>query len=138
MRDRLSRTTSAYRFSALASLLVAAGAMSNGQTVHPLAQARFDRGPVDANFRLNHMKVMFQQTPAQRADLDQLLAEQRDPSSPDYRSWLTQDQYADRFGLSPADLARVRSWLTSAGFTIEYTARGRDWISFSGTAAQVE
>ena len=37
-----------------------------------------------------------------------------------------------------ADLARVRAWLTSAGLTIDYAARGRDWIAFSGTAAQVE
>jgi subtilase family serine protease len=82
--------------------------------------------------------MMFQQTPAQQAGLDRLLASQRDPSSPDYHKWLTPEQYADRFGLSTDDLARVTAWLKSAGFTIESTARGRDWVVFSGTAAQVE
>jgi subtilase family serine protease len=67
-----------------------------------------------------------------------LLAAQRDPSSPSFHNWLTPEQYADRFGLSTTDLARVTAWLRSAGFTVEYTARGRDWIAFSGTAAQVE
>jgi uncharacterized protein (TIGR03437 family) len=125
------------RFRALAGLFVAAGIL-NAQNVHPLAQPRFDQGTIDANFRLSHIKLTFQQTASQRADLDQLLAAQRDPSSPEYNHWLTPEQYGDRFGLNLADLARVRAWLTSAGFTIDYAARGRDWIAFSGTAAQVE
>jgi uncharacterized protein (TIGR03437 family) len=112
--------------------------MLTGQIVHPLAQARYDRGPVEGTFRLGYIQMTFQQTPAQRADLDQLLAAQRDPASPDYHVWLTPEQYADRFGLSSTDLARITGWLRSAGFTIEYTARGRDWIAFSGTAARVE
>ena len=121
-----------------AALLVAAGAIVNGQSVHPLAQPRFDQGAVDANFRIGHIKLTFQQTAAQSADLGRLLAAQRDPSSPEFNHWLTPEQYGDRFGLNRADLARVRSWLTAAGFTIEYTARGRNWIAFSGTAGQVE
>ena len=112
--------------------------MLSGQIVHPLAQARYDQGAAEGTFRLGYIQLMFQQTAAQRQGLDQLLAEQRDPSSPNYHNWLTPEQYADRFGLSAADLARVAAWLRSAGFTIENTARGRDWIAFSGTAAQVE
>jgi uncharacterized protein (TIGR03437 family) len=122
----------------LAVLLAAAGAMLPGQIVHPLAQPRYDQGPVEATFQLGYIQMMFQQTAAQREGLDQLLAAQRDPSSPSYHNWLTPEQYADRFGLSLTGLARVTAWLTSAGFTIEYPARGRDWIAFSGTAAQVQ
>ncbi len=127
-----------YRSGLLAVLLAAAGAMLPGQIVHPLAQPRYDQGPVEATFRLGYIQMMFQQTAAQRQGLDQLLAAQRDPSSPSYHNWLTPEQYADRFGVSMTDLARVAAWLRSAGFTLEYTARGRDWIAFSGTAAQVE
>jgi uncharacterized protein (TIGR03437 family) len=121
-----------------AVLLAATGAILSAQIVHPLAQPRYDQGPVEATFRLGSIRMMFQQTAAQRANLDQLLEAQRDPASPDYHHWLTPEQYGDRFGLSPADLARTTAWLTSAGFTIEYTARARDWIAFSGTAAQVQ
>ena len=83
----------------LAVLLAAASAMLTGQIVHPLAQARYDQGPVEATFRLGYIQMMFQQTAAQRTGLDQLLAAQRDPSSPDYHHWLTPEQYADRFGV---------------------------------------
>lgn len=130
--------TLGHRSGLLAVLLASASAILSAQIVHPLAQPRYDQGPVEATFRLGHIQMMFQQTAAQRAGLDQLLAAQRDPSSPDYHHWLTPEQYADRFGLSPADLARATTWLKSAGFTIEYTARARDWIAFSGTAAQVQ
>jgi uncharacterized protein (TIGR03437 family) len=134
----MTRAMPGYRSGVLAVLLAAAGAILSGQTVHPLAQPRYDQGPVDANFRLPHMQMMFQQTAAQRAGLEQLLEAQRDPASPNYHKWLTPEQYGERFGLSQADLARAAVWLTSAGFRIEYTARARDWIAFSGTAAQVE
>ena len=109
-----------------------------GQIVHPLAQPRYDLGPAEPTFRLSHMKVMFQQTARQQADLNRLVPAQRDPASADYHQWLTPEQYADRFGPSVTDLTRVTAWLRSAGFTIEYTARGRDWVAFSGTAAQVQ
>jgi uncharacterized protein (TIGR03437 family) len=132
------RAGSGYRSGLLAVLLAAAAAMLPGQIVHPLAQPRYDQGPVDASLRLGYIQMMFQQTPAQSEALDQLLAAQRDPASPNYHNWLTPEQYADRFGLSVTDLARVAGWLKSAGFTIEYTARGRDWIAFSGTAGQVQ
>src|ERR1700722_12100390 len=115
-----------------------AAAVLTGQMVHPLAQPRYDQGPVEATFQLGHIQMMFQQTAAQRASLDQLLAAQSDPASPDYHKWLTPEQYADRFSLSQADLARATAWLTSAGFSIDYAARARDWIAFSGTAAQVQ
>jgi uncharacterized protein (TIGR03437 family) len=36
------------------------------------------------------------------------------------------------------DMSTVRSWIESHGLTIDYSARGRNWIGFSGTAAQVE
>jgi uncharacterized protein (TIGR03437 family) len=132
------RGRSDYRSGLLAVLLAAAGAMLSGQIVHPLAQPRYDQGPVASTFHLGYIQMMLQPAQAQREALDQLLAAQRDPSSPSYHNWLTPEQYADRFGLSRTDLARVTAWLRTSGFTIESTARGRDWIAFSGTAAQVE
>src|ERR1035441_4523875 len=62
----------------------------------------------------------------------------QDPASPDYRNWLTPEEYADRFGLSPDDFATVLSWLQAQGFSLDYVARARDWVGFSGTAGQVE
>lgn len=105
--------------------------------VSPKAQPQHDLGPVDPGFKLSYVTLAFKPSTTQQAELDQLLANQQDRSSPNYHSWLTPEQYADRFGLSTADVARVRAWLESQGFTINYVARGRNWLAFTGTAAQI-
>ena len=69
---------------------------------------------------------MFKATPAQQAALEQLLAEQQDPASPNYHNWLTPEQYADRFGVSQNDIDKIVSWLETEGFTVDQVARGRD------------
>ena len=40
--------------------------------------------------------------------------------------------------LSQNDMQQMASWLKSKGFTMIQQARGRNWISFTGTAAQVQ
>jgi len=96
-----------------------------------------DQGSVESDFRLGNITLMLGRTPAQQAALEKLLAEQQDPSSPRYHQWLTPETYAEQFGASAADLEKIAAWLKSEGFGVKYTARGRDFISFSGTAAQV-
>jgi subtilase family serine protease len=106
-------------------------------SVTPLAQAKYDLGAVDADFQLGNITLMLRPSAAQQAALDELLAEQQDPASPNYHKWLTPEAYADRFGASAADLDKIAGWLGSQGFSVRYTARGRDYVSFSGTATQV-
>src|SRR5437879_8277995 len=72
-------------------------------SVHRLAQAQFDRGAVDPGMQLDHVQLLFSPSTAQQADLDQLLTDQQNPSSASFRKWLSPEQYAERFGLSPAD-----------------------------------
>jgi subtilase family serine protease len=105
--------------------------------LHRLAQAKYDQGPVDPAMRMEYMQVIFQPSAAQQADLDQLLIDQQNPSAAAYRRWLTPEQFGDRFGLSASDQSKIVAWLASEGFTIDETARGRNWVAFSGTAAQV-
>jgi subtilase family serine protease len=105
--------------------------------VHPLARPEFDQGALAPGAMLQRVTVLFQRTAAQQQALDKLLAEQQDPSSANYRKWLTPEQFADRFGMSIADLAKVQTWLTGQGFKIDEAARGRGWISFSGSAGQI-
>jgi subtilase family serine protease len=102
------------------------------------AQARFDQGPVEADFQLGNITLILRPSAAQQSALQQLLAEQQDPASPNYHAWLTPEEYAARFGASPADLDQIAAWLRSQGFVVKYTARGRDFISFSGSAGQVQ
>jgi len=106
--------------------------------VHGLAQARFDIGRADSGKVLHGVTLAFQPSAAQQADLDNLLAEQQDRSSPNYHKWLTPAQFAERFGMTQNDIDQVASWLQSQGFTVTSVANARNQISFDGTVAQIE
>ena len=138
----LIAVTSAVAYAAQAdrvlSPVTGVGSMTLPGTVHRAAQARFDQGPADPALRFGSVMLLTNPTLAQQRALNQLLAEQQDPSSPNYHRWLTPEQWADRFGLSQNDIQKITTWLKSQGFTVEYVARGRNWVSFSGTAIQIE
>jgi hypothetical protein len=102
------------------------------------AQAKFDRGPVDPSLKLNSLTLLTLPSPTQQKAINRLLAQQQDRRSPLYHKWLTPAQYAERFGLSPADLKKITAWLQAQGFTVRRVANGRNFVVFSGTAGQVE
>jgi len=106
-------------------------------TRHPRAFVQLDDGRTDST-RMVSGAITFRLSPTQQADMDQLLRTQQDPKSANYHRWLTPDQYAARFGMTPSDLAKVNSWLQSQGLTVNSIARNRNEISFSGSAGQVE
>ena len=86
---------------------------------------------------LNGVTLVFHPSAAQQADLNNLLAQQQERSSPNYHKWLTPAQFADRFGMSKRYRPR-HTWLESQGFTVTSVANSRNQISFDGTVAQVE
>jgi pseudomonalisin len=105
--------------------------------VHPLARGEFDLGAVANDTVLERMVLELEPSKPQQAELDELVCAQHSPGSPLYREWLTPAEYADRFGVSPADVARITGWLRHHGFTVVEVAASRRLIQFSGTAAQV-
>ena len=105
--------------------------------VKPLVQAATDQGRMDGGTPLT-ISMVFKKTAAQEADLEKLLAEQQNPSSPNYHKWLTPQQFADRFGMSPGDIANVKSWLESQGFKVERVANSRTQVWFSGPVSTIE
>ena len=106
--------------------------------VHGLAQARFDVGRTGGGMLLHGVTLAFHPSAAQQADLNTLLAQQQDRSSPNYHKWLTPAQFADRFGLTQNDIAKVTAWLESQGLTVTSIANSRNQISFDGTVGQIE
>ena len=70
------------------------------------------------------------------ASIEAFLADQQLPGSPNFHKWLTPEQFGDRFGLTAGDIAKVTSWVESQGLKVEHVARGRHWVTFSGTADQ--
>ena len=107
-------------------------------SLHPLAQARFDAGRVPSNTRLSGVSMVFNRTAAQEADLQSLIAAQQNPASPLYHQWLNPDQFAARYGMSDADLNKVGNWLEQQGFSIDRVARSKNAIYFSGSVRQLE
>ncbi len=65
-----------------------------------------------------------------------MLADQQNPSSPDYQHFLTPEEFAARFG--PQDFDAVRDWLVSEGFQVNTVNRATRVIQFAGTVAQAE
>ncbi|HEX6394908.1 MAG TPA: S53 family peptidase [Acidimicrobiales bacterium] len=61
-----------------------------------------------------------------------------DPSSPNYRQFLTPQEFASRFGVSAQTYGRVVSWLKSGGLQITETTRAGDWVAATGTVAQLQ
>jgi uncharacterized protein (TIGR03437 family) len=102
------------------------------EQVNGNARPQFDRGPLASDFRIQYATLYLRTAPG----LETFLASQQDPSSPDYHRWLTPEQFADRFGMSGNDIGKLVAWLQSQGLKVHDVARGRHWITFSGTAAQ--
>src|SRR6266496_4409632 len=101
--------------------------------VHPLATPQNDRGPADANQKLERMILLLKPRAGAKDNVDRLLAQLHDPSSPQYHQWLTPAEFGARFGIADDDLAEVQAWLTRGGFAIDEVAAGRGWMNFSGT-----
>jgi subtilase family serine protease len=107
------------------------------QNIRSEVNAQNDRGPVDGLQVISGITVALAPSSDQQAALDSLLEAQRDPSSPDYRRWLTPEEFGERFGASENDIAALSAWLREQGFGIDQVARGRGFITISGTVSQL-
>src|ERR1700733_9048862 len=106
--------------------------------IHPGANLQNDRGRVEAGFSLTGMTLFLKPSTSQFTALQQLLDDQQNQASVEYHRWLTPEQYAARFGISAADIARLTGWLRSKGFTVGKISRSRTWVVFNGSARQAE
>ena len=106
-------------------------------SVHPNAQAEFDRGAAPAQTRLDRMMLLLRPSASRQAALDALVDAQHDPRSQDFHRWLTPNEYAARFGADAVDLERIQSWLQGHGFTVDEIPAAHRLVIFSGTAEQV-
>ena len=122
----------------IAGAIDSARGVALAKSLHPKAQAQYDQGAVEPSFELSYITLTTTPSAAQQKALNRLLAQQQDPASPNYHRWLTPAEYADRFGLSRADISRITTWLKSEGFTILGVGGGRNTVIFSGTALQVQ
>lgn len=106
--------------------------------VHPLARPEFDSGATAPSLPMERMILSLKLDPGKGAELDRFLVELHDPASPNFKHWLTPEEFRERFAPSPEDIGSVTGWLTAHGFTVEEVARGGTWINFSGPVSHVE
>lgn len=107
------------------------------RSVHPLATAEFDRGPVNPAQQLDRLILVLGASPEQDLQLRTLLDSQQTAGARDYHHWLTPEDFGRRFGPSLDDLQQVKEWLEQQGFAVGAAARSGRWIEFTGTAQQV-
>jgi subtilase family serine protease len=117
--------------------------VDNGQRImlpgntRPEANAANDVGPVADNFAMPHMLLQLKRSTAQQQQLDQLAAAVSNPSSQNYRQFLTAAQFAAAYGPNSQDVQTISSWLQSQGFQVNAIYPSANTIDFSGTAGQV-
>jgi subtilase family serine protease len=105
--------------------------------VHPMARPANDRGVLPDQQPITKIHMLLQRSAAQETALQQLMAQQLDPSSKNFHSWLTPQEFGQQFGPADFDVQAVKNWLTSQGFTGLRVNNGKTLIEFDGTAGQV-
>lgn len=71
-------------------------------------------------------------------ELKHFIADVSDPSSKNFRKFLSTEQFNARFGADPASLATVTSWARKAGFTIDDVAGSGVAVTAHAPAALVQ
>ena len=71
------------------------------------------------------------------SDLERLLKEQQDPTSPKFHQYLSRQEFVDRFGPTAAEYEQLQQFARAEGFTVLRTFENRQLISVRATVAQV-
>jgi pseudomonalisin len=101
------------------------------------ASSANDQGSVNADLPMQHLIIVLRRSPEQQVAFERLLAEQQDPSSPNFHHWLTPVEVGERFGVSAHDIESVGTWLTGQGLSFDSISNSRTRIAFSGNASAV-
>lgn len=105
---------------------------------HPLALPQFDRGSAPLSMPAERLILVLRRAPDAEARLQAFLESVQNANSPDFRKFLTPEQFGERFGISGQDLAAVEEWLQTHGLQVVKVNKGRTAIEFSGAVGQVE
>ena len=101
------------------------------------AQAKNDRGLVADSMAIEHMLLQLKRSPEQERELQQLIDELTDKSSPNFHRWLTAKEFGERFGVAQQDRDSIKRWLQAHGLRVNVDYTNGVLIDFSGTAGQV-
>jgi hypothetical protein len=105
--------------------------------VHPLAQARYDRGAVPDTLPAQRILLLLNRPVARETALQQFLRDVHNRGSASYHKWVTPEQFGEQFGPADADIEAAVGWLRSQSFDVARVAKSKQFIEFSGTAGQL-
>ena len=108
-----------------------------GNTRPEAMMKQFDRGPVADSYPMEHMMLQLKRSAEQERELEALIDQLHDSSSPNFHRWLAAKEFGERFGLSQQDLDTITRWLESHGFKVNVVYENGLLIDFSGTAEQI-
>jgi pseudomonalisin len=72
-----------------------------------------------------------------QAGLQSLITAQSTPGNPQYRHFITPDEFAQRFAPDPATVAQVTGWATSAGLTGVTVSPNRTLVRMQGASDRI-
>jgi len=101
----------------------------------PEAKAKYDRGRVADDLLMEHLLLLLKRSPDQERDLEKVIDELHDSSSPTFHGWLTAKEFGERFGVAKQDRDTIKNWLQSHGLKVNVDYTNGLLIDFSGTAA---
>jgi subtilase family serine protease len=102
---------------------------------HPDEAAELTSGEVAADRQL---RITVTLALRNRDQLEELIAQQQDPSSPQYHHWLTPEEFNDRFGPTADDRAAIEGWLSGSGLSVESGSGAPREVVATAAAATVE
>jgi len=118
---------------AMGALEAAPNQLLRNHVPKAVAESRFV-GPVAATTNLNLAIGLPLRNAAQ---LDQLVQQIADPTSPNYRQYLSAGEFADRFGPTQEDYGKLIAFVQNSGLTVAGTHANRMLLDVSGPAAVV-
>ena len=97
-----------------------------------------DQGRINPNTAAPGMIMVLRSSEEQKHEIRKVIDEQQDKRTANYHQWLTPEEFGAHFGVDDADIAKIKSWLTSQGFTVDEVSKSKRVIRFSGTTGQIE
>lgn len=144
VQTSLARALARWVGVAVLAALFCGAAQANGDNLARLpgntsrgARPELDQGRAPDSLPQEHILMMFRRPEPREQALEQFIARQYDPHSPDFHRWLTPQQFGAEFGPSSGDIRKVTQWLTQQGFRLNSVPAGGLFVDFSGTAGQV-
>ena len=71
-------------------------------------------------------------------ELASLINRLSDPTSPDYRHWLSVAEFTERFGRTEAEYQKLADFTQANGFAVTYMSPNRLMLVIRGKVAQIE